>query len=66
MIHVNDKWDLAWQPGMAITDVLRACGFSYPHVVVSLNNALVPPTEYATQPVADGDEVKVIHIIAGG
>jgi len=26
----------------------------------------VPPADYDTHPVADGDSVKVIHIIGGG
>ncbi len=66
MIRVNDKWDVPWQPGMTIQDVLAAREFTYHQIVVSVNGTMVPPGEYATHPVADGDEVRVIHIIGGG
>ncbi len=66
MIRVNDKWDIPWQTGMTVKDVLKACGFTHHHIVVSINGALVPPGEHATQSVADGDQVRVVHVIGGG
>ena len=66
MIHVNDKWDVAWQAGMTVQDLLTACNFTHHHIVVSINGKLVPPGEYGVHPVSDGDEVKVVHIIGGG
>ena len=66
MIRVNDKWDVPWQPGMTVQDVLKSCGFTHHHLVVSINGVLVPPGEYAKQPVADGDQVRVVHVIGGG
>lgn len=66
MIRVNDKWDVPWQTGMTVNDVLKACGFTHPHIVVSINGMLVPPDEYAGQSVVDGDQVRVIHVIGGG
>jgi len=46
--------------------VLKACGFTYPLVVVSVNGQIVPREAYPTFPVADEDEVKVLHLVAGG
>jgi sulfur carrier protein len=66
MIHVNDQWDINWEPGMTVDDVLVACKFTHHYVAVSINNDLVPPDEYAARLVADGDQVQVIHIIGGG
>jgi sulfur carrier protein len=66
MIRVNDKWDVAWHEGMTVNDVLSACEFTHQHIAVSINGRLVPPTDYATALVADGDRVQVIHIIGGG
>jgi sulfur carrier protein len=66
MIRVNSKWDIAWEEGITVKDVLRACGFAHQHLVVSINGKLVPPGDYASQPVADGDEVRVVHVIGGG
>jgi thiamine biosynthesis protein ThiS len=66
MIRVNNKWDVAWEEGTTVKDVLKACGFTHQHLVVSLNGKLVPPGEYASQPVAEGAEVRVVHVIGGG
>lgn len=66
MIRVNDKWELAWREEMTVQDVLQACNFTHQHIVVSINNALVPPAEYATRLVDDGDQVRVVHVIGGG
>ena len=66
MVQVNDKWDLAWQPGMTVRAVLTALHFTHPVLVVSVNGLLVPPAKYATHPITDGDNVKVIHVLAGG
>ncbi len=65
-IRVNDKWDVPWREGMTVRDVLTACEFTHHHIVVSVNGDLVPPDEYDSRPVAEGDQVKVVHIIGGG
>ena len=66
MIRVNDKWDVPWEKGMTVQGVLESCGFSHHHLVVSVNGKLVPPGDYANYRVADGDEVRVVHVIGGG
>lgn len=66
MIRVNDKWDVAWREGMTVDEILEACDFTHEHIVVSVNNALVPPDAYSTRTVADGDQVRVVHVIGGG
>jgi sulfur carrier protein len=66
MIRVNDKWDVTWQAGMTVQGVLDACEFTHHHIVVSINGQLVPADQYAQHLVADGDQVRVIHIIGGG
>lgn len=66
MIRVNDKWDVPWQEGMTVSDVLAACEFTHHHIVVSVDGTVVPPDEHATWMLNDGDRVQVIHIIGGG
>jgi thiamine biosynthesis protein ThiS len=66
MIRVNDKWDVVWQQGMTVQDVLAARKFTHHYVAVSVNGELVPPDEYSIREVSDGDQVHVIHIIGGG
>lgn len=66
MIRVNDKWDVPWRPGMTVQDVLEACGFTHAVLVVSVRGEVIPPSAYGSHPIGDGDDVKVIHIVAGG
>lgn len=66
MIRINDKWDVPWQAGMTVDDVLTVCKFTHHHIVISVNDTLVPPDEYATQPVVNGSQVWAIHVVAGG
>jgi sulfur carrier protein len=66
MIRVNDNWDVPWHPGIKVEDVLTACDFTYPHLVVLVNGVLVPPDEYAIHSITDGDQVKAVHVIGGG
>ena len=66
MIRVNDKWDVAWQEGMTVADILTELGFTHHYIVVSLNGVVVPPGELGHRDVADGDALRVVHIIGGG
>ncbi len=66
MIRVNDKWEVAWQPGMTIHDLLAALQFTHQHIVISVNDILVPAEECGRRQLDDGDQVRVIHIIGGG
>ncbi len=66
MVRVNDRWDVPWHEGMTVGDVLAACNFSHHYVAVSINGVLVPPAQHDAQPVVDGDQIQVIHIIGGG
>lgn len=66
MIRVNDKWDVRWQEGMTVQDVLAACRFTHRHIVVSVDGILVPPAEYETRAVSDRSAVRVVHVIGGG
>ena len=66
MIRVNDKWDVDWQPGMSVDGLLVQCKFSHQHIIVSINGAVVPPGDHASQLVEDGDQVRVTHVVGGG
>jgi len=66
MIRVNDKFDVEWREGMTVEAVLKACNFTFPLVVVSVNGQVVPRDAYRTFRVEDNAEVKVLHLVAGG
>ena len=66
MIRVNDKFDVEWHEGMTVNSVLEALSFTFPMIIVSVNGKVVPRSAYGVITIEDNDEVKVIHLIAGG
>jgi len=66
MILVNNKFDVEWQEGMTVNSILKILKFTFPMIVVSVNGKIIPKSEYGTTRIEDNDEVRVIHLIAGG
>ena len=51
---------------MTVNSILEVLKFTFPMIVVSVNGKVIPRSEYGTTAIEDDDEVKVIHLIAGG
>jgi len=66
MIRVNDKFEIKWEQGMTVERLLEQLKFSFPLIIVSIDNVLVSRDEYATRLVPNGAQVKVLHMTAGG
>lgn len=66
MIHVNEKFEVEWEEGMTITQLLERLKFSFPLIIVSVDGVMVTREEYETRQVPDGARVQVLHMIAGG
>jgi len=66
MVRVNERLDVAWQEGMTVRDLLKACKFTFPLINVTVNGQLVRREEYDTFHVPDKADVRVIHLITGG
>ena len=66
MIRVNDKLDVEWQENMTIVLLLERCGFTSPKLAVFVDGQFVHRDLYESYPVADGAEVRVLHLIGGG
>lgn len=49
-----------------ILSLLEAIGFGAKPVLVERNGAALFPKEFAQTPVADGDSVEIIRMVAGG
>lgn len=65
MIKVNGR-NVDWNEGMTIETVLEKYNFTYPSIVVSVNGTVIHKDKYAATVINDGDDVKVIHMVAGG
>ena len=64
MILVNN-WDrIEWEEGMTVTRLLEVCHFTARQITVWVNGELVPRDAYATHPIWDHDEVRVLHLSA--
>ncbi len=65
MIKVNGR-EMEWKEGMTVQKLLDECNYTYPSIVVSVNGEVINKDDYASTIVNDGDDVKVIHMVAGG
>ena len=65
MIKVNTR-DRAWHEGLSIQGLLDEEEFIFKHIIVRVNAVYVPEEDYARTMIADGDDVMVLHLIAGG
>ena len=65
MIQLNNR-PMEHEPGMTIKSLIRKMKFTHPMLIVRINGVLVEEALYADTPVQDGDDVKIIHPIAGG
>ena len=66
MIRVNNQYEIPWQPGMTVQDVLDALNFSFRMIAVKVNGEPVLRRDYATTEVPDDAEVQALHMISGG
>ena len=66
MIRVNSKFDVEWEPGITVEELLTRLKFSFPLLIVSVDGEMVPKEGYATWQIPDNAEVKVLHMTAGG
>jgi sulfur carrier protein len=64
-IQVNQE-EMEWQPNMTVQDVLVRRKYTFPMIVVKVNDVVVQKEAYDSFLVPNGADVKVIHLISGG
>ena len=65
MIKVNTD-DHPWQPGMTVRNLLDEKVFTFRHIIVRVNSEYVPEEDYENYVIQDGDDIIVLHLMAGG
>ena len=65
MIKVNTD-DYPWQSGMTVRNLLDEKVFTFRHIIVRVNSEYVPEEDYENYVIQDGDDVIVLHLMAGG
>jgi len=66
MIRVNNRDEIEWKEGLTVSDLLERLRYTYPHIIVKINEKIVSREKYSTCVIPDGADVQVIHLIAGG
>jgi len=57
--HLETKAD-------TVRGVLKAKGWSFPLIVVTVNGRLVPRSDWDSAPIGDGDVMEATHLMSGG
>ena len=65
-ITVNKHHRILWHDGMTVRDVLTAMHYTFPHIIVVIDGAVVRHDAYDTTTILDNADVRVVHMIAGG
>ena len=65
MIKVNGR-DKEWEGKLSVSLLLEKCKYTFPLIMVKVNGKYIPKEEYKDTAIMDGDDVQVIHSIAGG
>lgn len=65
MIKVNNR-DFPWSENLSVEVLLKLKKYTFPKIIVRINGKLILKEEYASTLIYDNDDVKVIHMLAGG
>ncbi|MCK4831933.1 MAG: sulfur carrier protein ThiS [Anaerolineales bacterium] len=65
MIVVNGR-DAQWREGLTIRSLMQEHRYTSPRIVVKVNGQVVRQEQWESHAVQDGDDVLVLHLIAGG
>ncbi len=65
MIKVNTE-DHPWYSGMTVRNLLDEKVYTFRHIIVRVNGEYVPEEGFDEFAIQDGDDVIVLHLMAGG
>jgi len=66
VIRVNNRDEIEWEEGLTVTALLERFRYTFAHIIVKINDEVIPREAYPTRTIPDGADVWVIHLIAGG
>ena len=65
MVKINGK-ETNEACGMTVSEYLEANSYNPKHIVVELNERILPKSEYFTTDITDGDVMEVLSFMGGG
>jgi len=66
VIRVNHRDEIEWEEGLTVSALLERLRYTFAHIIVKIDDQVVPRDDYPTRLIPDGADVWVIHLIAGG
>ncbi|MCT4564701.1 MAG: sulfur carrier protein ThiS [Maledivibacter sp.] len=65
MIQVNNR-DFEWEEGLTVELLLKKKNYVFPKIIVKINGVIIKKEDWSTTIINDCDDVKAIHVFAGG
>lgn len=65
MITLNNR-PYPYQAGMTVASLMAENNFVFNDIIVRINGSLIRDEDRDTTPIADGDNVQMLHIFGGG
>jgi len=65
MLIVNGQ-TVEWRKDLSISELLRACNYSFPLIIVKVDGVHIEKQAYPGYIVRDGSNIEVIHLMSGG
>lgn len=65
MIKLNNR-DFPWEDGMTVESLMNKKKFTYSRIIVKINGNHIEQEDYPQTVINDGDDVQMIHLLAGG
>ncbi len=65
MILVNNS-EMEWEKGLTVEKFLNANNFIIHLSIVKINGEFINKNSYFSQLINDNDDLKIIHLVAGG
>ena len=65
MIKINNNL-MSWEKGLTVERLLRKNNFLIHLSIVKINGQLINKRSFNTQIINDDDDIKIIHLVAGG
>jgi sulfur carrier protein len=65
MIMVNGR-EFHYEEGLTVANLLQKKGYTFRMITVKINGNVIKKDEYETTLINDGDNVQILHHVAGG
>jgi sulfur carrier protein len=65
-IILNNRTEVFDKNNMSISEIMEIKNFSYQKIIVKLNNIIIEKEDYKNTIVKEGDNLQILHLLAGG